>query len=333
MSSLTPYIVARWDHELSASSDYVTFTQAAAPEETDVVIGKAIFTGLNVTSIDYSKRTFANNRGSFLQVVPAYPTPSVTEVYVMPGVIALQSAVSGYLAINEQKVTISSGTTVYVYVDTVTGTVSTTTDVLTAARQIILAKVVRDGVTGITEKDITDLRQIVAGPVLVDNATVQKDANNRLKVVDNVYVKRTGNEEVAGTKTFTSSPLVPTATAGDSSTKAASTAFVQAAKQFGNWATTGTLLSGASSRLAIDTVFVAQTDGFVLAYGGVRGGIGYTDSTDSPTTIRAYSVSGQAVTTIKWNIMFPVKKNDRWKISKTASDGTVDAIYWMPVGS
>lgn len=36
-------------------------------------------------------------------------------------------------------------------------------------------------------------------------------------------------QTIAGTKTFSSSPLVPTATAGDSSTKAASTAFVAAA--------------------------------------------------------------------------------------------------------
>lgn len=39
----------------------------------------------------------------------------------------------------------------------------------------------------------------------------------------------TGDQVVAGIKTFSSSPAVPTATAGDNSTKAASTAFVKAA--------------------------------------------------------------------------------------------------------
>lgn len=39
----------------------------------------------------------------------------------------------------------------------------------------------------------------------------------------------TGAQTVAGVKTFSSSPLVPTATAGDNSTKAASTAYVDAA--------------------------------------------------------------------------------------------------------
>lgn len=39
----------------------------------------------------------------------------------------------------------------------------------------------------------------------------------------------TGDQVISGIKTFNSSPLVPTATVGDNSTKAASTAFVQAA--------------------------------------------------------------------------------------------------------
>lgn len=40
-------------------------------------------------------------------------------------------------------------------------------------------------------------------------------------------VGKTGNETIAGIKTFSSSPLVPTATAGDSSTKASNTEYVQ----------------------------------------------------------------------------------------------------------
>ena len=43
---------------------------------------------------------------------------------------------------------------------------------------------------------------------------------------DNAVVHLTGNETVAGTKTFTTSPVVPTPITGDNSTKAASTAFV-----------------------------------------------------------------------------------------------------------
>lgn len=46
---------------------------------------------------------------------------------------------------------------------------------------------------------------------------------------DGSFVTLTGNQTVAGTKTFSSSPVVPTASAGDNTTKAASTAFVAAA--------------------------------------------------------------------------------------------------------
>jgi hypothetical protein len=71
---------------------------------------------------------------------------------------------------------------------------------------------------------------------LTDNNTgnLLSDTSNWKKVMDsddlyafdNTVVHKTGNETVAGVKTFSSSPLVPTAATGDSSTKAASTAFV-----------------------------------------------------------------------------------------------------------
>lgn len=226
MASETPYAVLRWDHELSASTDYVTIAAVTTPEETDLVIGKASFTDDNVSGFSYEERTFANDRSSFLKVTPIYPTASATSVRVMQGLI-MTSTAAGYILVNEQTVDLSSvaGTTLYIYVDT-TGTVRATATKLLAARNILLAKVTKDGST-ITEKDIQDLRGFLTGPILVDNATIKKNANNQLAVIDDVFVTMTDDDIVAGTKTFTSSPLVPTATAGDSSTKAASTAFVQ----------------------------------------------------------------------------------------------------------
>lgn len=46
---------------------------------------------------------------------------------------------------------------------------------------------------------------------------------------EGAFVARTGDQTIAGIKTFSSSPVVPTAAPGDNSTKAASTAFVAAA--------------------------------------------------------------------------------------------------------
>lgn len=71
---------------------------------------------------------------------------------------------------------------------------------------------------------------------LTDNNTgnLLSDTSNWKKVMDsddlyafdNTVVHKTGNETVAGVKTFSSSPIIPTATTGDSSTKAANTEFV-----------------------------------------------------------------------------------------------------------
>ena len=49
-----------------------------------------------------------------------------------------------------------------------------------------------------------------------------------LKANDNAVVKLTGNQTIVGVKTFSSSPIVPTPTSGDNSTKVATTAFVLA---------------------------------------------------------------------------------------------------------
>ena len=49
-----------------------------------------------------------------------------------------------------------------------------------------------------------------------------------LKANDNAVVQLTGNQTIVGVKTFSSSPIVPTPTSGDNSTKVATTAFVLA---------------------------------------------------------------------------------------------------------
>lgn len=63
--------------------------------------------------------------------------------------------------------------------------------------------------------------------VLTDTTNWKKimDSDD-LYAFDSAVVHKTGAETVAGTKTFSSSPIVPTPTSGDSSTKAATTAFV-----------------------------------------------------------------------------------------------------------
>lgn len=59
-----------------------------------------------------------------------------------------------------------------------------------------------------------------------------KTAIAALDIDEKNDVKLTGNQTIAGTKTFSSSPVVPTPTAGDNSQKVATTAFVMGIRQF-----------------------------------------------------------------------------------------------------
>jgi hypothetical protein len=69
--------------------------------------------------------------------------------------------------------------------------------------------------------------------------------------------------------------------------------------------------------------------------------LGYTDSGSNPSTLRSRDyahMSGE-----NWdsgysaNIMFPVKKNDYWKVVRSViyQDGGSDTVnvYWIPVGA
>jgi hypothetical protein len=66
----------------------------------------------------------------------------------------------------------------------------------------------------------------------------------------------------------------------------------------------------------------------VSAAGGVYG---YTDSNPNPTTLvrRVYN-PGQP-NTFEASIMFPVRKNDYWRVAPQAS-ASVLSVYWLPWG-
>jgi hypothetical protein len=60
-----------------------------------------------------------------------------------------------------------------------------------------------------------------------DIATINTNLN--LKALDTAVIHNTGNESITGIKTFVSSPIVPSLTAGDNSTKVCNTAYCDAA--------------------------------------------------------------------------------------------------------
>lgn len=88
-------------------------------------------------------------------------------------------------------------------------------------------------------------------------------------------VRTITNQTIAGIKTFLSSPLVPTATAGDNSTKAASTAYVDRKMQLA----TALTFSSFTGAITGTTLTVTAVTGGTIQVGQVISGIGVTAGT------------------------------------------------------
>ena len=85
---------------------------------------------------------------------------------------------------------------------------------------------------------------------LATTAFVQTAAAAKANDAD--AVKLTGNQSIGGTKTFTTSPVMPTPTAGDNTTKGATTEFVQAAVAACRPKHTWVLVNTASTSIAAE---------------------------------------------------------------------------------
>jgi hypothetical protein len=79
-----------------------------------------------------------------------------------------------------------------------------------------------------------------------------------------------------------------------------------------------------------NTVYLAVTDGFVSGYVTLTSGdgyiVGYTDSSNPPTTVRVNDYQGWAGGTS--GMMMPVRKGDYWKVT---GKGTI-TVNWLPIG-
>lgn len=93
--------------------------------------------------------------------------------------------------------------------------------------------------------------------------------------------------------------------------------FIRAVKRLGKW-----------EIKALNTIYQAEIDGFVVVGGGSEShGVRIiTDSSSSPTTTRIYDYD--PYTTARDTGMCPVRKGDYWKV--TLDTGSV-VVYWMPL--
>jgi hypothetical protein len=106
----------------------------------------------------------------------------------------------------------------------------------------------------------------------------------------------------------------------------------------------GTRVFNAWATKAIDTIYQAEEDGFVVAFlncdtDGDRGYLeGMTDSSATPTTVRV-AASGHYYTAgntyVQFNsVTMPVRKDDYWKVLKTETSGTLGtAVFWLPLSA
>lgn len=93
---------------------------------------------------------------------------------------------------------------------------------------------------------------------------------------------------------------------------------------------------GTWSSVAVDTVYLAASDGYVLATATTIGGetvamAGATDGATPPTTIRIKTAQGAS--DVK-NFMLPVRKGDYWEVQTSGIFGTPTyLIYFIPLGT
>lgn len=108
----------------------------------------------------------------------------------------------------------------------------------------------------------------------------------------------------------------------------------------GDWTTIGTLAAGGTETLTNDHTYVAQTDGFVIAYTPQVNHAEvyiYTGSDQSSVANKAASVLKQRVRD-EWyrgvsHITIPIKKGDYWKIYSIYESGVIEpeGYYWLPI--
>lgn len=188
ISPATPYIVLRWAYAAS-SSNYMEIHAVAAALANDVVVGRIVFSGSVITGFDYTERTMLTVQNLWLEPVQ-YGSGTTMYVLLRPGRVHTGES---YVTIQEYPVgpfvaPASPHSRIdLIYIDDngvpqiLQGTAAVVPTAPNYAGKLVVAEVTLvNGMTGITQSRIRDVRSFLSRQVVPDNQTVMLDSDGKL---------------------------------------------------------------------------------------------------------------------------------------------------------
>jgi len=194
VSTLLPYIVLRWVYTASASTDYMDFVAVALGSitSTDIVVGKCIFAGSTLTGFDYALRTNPLNANLFLKC-QALATPAM-KVKIRAGRVSYGN--SNFDIVLQDSPTFTAPTS-NSRIDLIQ---INSSGVIVVTQGVTAASPVPPNYDGkVTLAEVT----LAVGQTTILNSNI-KDVRGFVSMATGNAVLTSGNQTVAGIKTFTS---------------------------------------------------------------------------------------------------------------------------------
>ena len=162
--------------------------------------------------------------------------------------------------------------------------------------------------------------QTIAGTKTFSSTIAGSINGNAATVTNGVYT--TGNQTIAGTKTFSSSPIVPTPATSDNSTKVASTAFVKALNY----------IAESSKSFGYDG-YIKLENGFIIQWGVIAtsGTSGVTVNLPTPFSTDEYCAV-LAVGNIGWTEGVPPQTYEYTTTTFKVRCNNATYNHWIAVG-
>lgn len=213
VSSTLTYIVLRWIYTGVAADDYMALLGIAVGSllSTDLIVGVCSYTGITLNGFSYTLRSNPQIMDLFLKVEPTVPASMY--VRVRAGRVNYGSVNYDILdQLSPLLVAPISGTTVYAIQVNTSGAVIATANTTTPPDYgglVTLAEItIPSGTTTLPVARIKDVRSFGASGNVIPLPITSGGTGSITKN----FVDLTTGQTVAGVKTFSSSPIVPTPT-------------------------------------------------------------------------------------------------------------------------